>query len=49
MIVKKKMGALTLKPLAYKTRSWELNTIEILNFLDLFCGRINIQKRGEEI
>lgn len=43
------MGALTLKPLAYKVRSWELQTIEIINVLDPFCGKINIQKRGEEV
>jgi hypothetical protein len=43
------MGALTIKPLAYKARSWELTTKEITNFLDSFCSQIVVQKRGDEI
>jgi len=43
------MGALTIKPLAYKVRPWELKTHEITNFFDVFCSKIIIQKRGDEI
>jgi hypothetical protein len=43
------MGALTIKPLAYKIRSWELTTREVVNFLDPFCSQLVIQKRGDEI
>jgi len=43
------MGALTIKPLAFKVRSWEINNIEIINYLDSYCGQIAIQKRGNEI
>jgi len=43
------MGALTLKPLAFKTRSWELSYTEYPNFFDNNFGLINIQKRGAEI
>jgi len=43
------MGALTIKPLAFKARPWELNNREIINFIDSYCGQITIQKRGNEI
>ena len=43
------MGALTLKPLAFKARAWEFTNIELINFLDSYCGLIAIQKRGGEI
>lgn len=43
------MGALTLKPLAFKTRSWELAYTNYPNFFDNNFGLISIQKRGTEI
>mgnify|MGYP001544468397 CR=1 FL=1 len=43
------MGALTLKPLAYKVRSWELTYTNYPNFFDNNFGLVNIQKRGNEI
>lgn len=43
------MGALTLKPLAFKTRSWELSYTNYPNFFDNNFGLITIQKRGNEI
>jgi hypothetical protein len=43
------MGALTIKPLAFKVRPWELTNIEITNFVESYNGKIAIQKRGNEI
>lgn len=43
------MGALTIKPLAFKTRSWELSYTNYPNFFDNNFGLVTIQKRGNEI
>ena len=43
------MGALTIKPLAFKMRSWELSYTNYPNFFDNNFGLITIQKRGNEI
>lgn len=43
------MGALTLKPLSFKVRSWELSYTNYPNFFDNNFGMVTIQKRGNEI
>lgn len=43
------MGALTLKHLSFKIRSWELSYTNYPNFFDNNFGLITIQKRGNEI
>lgn len=43
------MGALTIKPFAFKTRSWELSYTNYPNFFDNNFGLITIQKRGNDI
>lgn len=39
------VGALTSKPYAYKARSWELQSIESIDFFDALCTDIVIQKK----
>jgi len=39
------VGALTSKPYAYKTRSWELQKVESIDFFDALCADVSIQTR----
>lgn len=42
-------GALTSKYYAYKSRSWELEVVEILDFFDSFLNLIRVDLRGTKI
>lgn len=39
------VGALTSKPYAYKARSWELQSVDSIDFFDAMCTDIVIQKK----
>lgn len=39
------VGALTSKPYAYRTRSWELQKVETIDFFDALCADIVVQTR----
>lgn len=43
------LGALTSKYYAYKSRMWELETIEVLDFFDPFLNFIRVDLRGTKI
>jgi NADH-quinone oxidoreductase chain G len=43
------VGALTLKPYAFRARPWELQSIEAMDIFDSLVSRIQIQIKGEEI
>lgn len=45
----KKIGALTSKPYAFKSRSWELKTLESIDLQDSLGSNIKINYRGSEI
>jgi NADH dehydrogenase/NADH:ubiquinone oxidoreductase subunit G len=44
-----KIGALTSKPYAFTARSWELNSIESIDFFDALGSNIRVDTRGSEI
>lgn len=43
------IGALTSKPYAFTARSWELNSVESIDFFDSLGSNIRIDTRGSEI
>lgn len=43
------VGALTSKPLAFKSRSWELRSIDSIDVFDGICSNIRIESRGNDI
>ena len=43
------IGALTNKPHSFKTRSWELNTVETIDIFDALCSNIRIDVKGSDI
>jgi len=44
-----KIGALTSKPYAFTARSWELTSVESIDFFDPLCSSIRVDTRGSEI
>jgi len=43
------VGALTSKPYAFKSRSWELKKTESIDVMDSLCSNIRIDSRGVEV
>ena len=43
------IGALTSKPYAFKTRSWELKNIDTIDLFESVCSNIKVDVRGSEI
>lgn len=43
------VGALTSKPYAFKSRSWELKKTESIDVMDAVCSNIRIDSRGLEV
>jgi len=40
------IGALTAKPHAFRSRSWELRIIYTIDFFDSMCSNIQVEIRG---
>ena len=43
------IGALTSKPYAFTARSWELRSVETIDFFDTFASNVRIDTRGSEV
>lgn len=43
------IGALTSKPYAFTARSWELRSVETIDFFDTFASNIRVDTRGVEV
>jgi NADH-quinone oxidoreductase subunit G len=43
------IGALTAKPHAFRTRSWELENIETIDLFDSLCSNIRIDVKNSDI
>ncbi len=43
------VGALTSYPYEFKSRSWEVSSVETIDVMDAVCSNINVQRKGPEV